>query len=1236
MPDKALNCCGICIRSITDDNFTATSDVCTHCFHLTCVKVRCALHSRSDVVKFVADKCPICPAVQSQMQSPPQSDVLEQINEKLGLIQDISKKVNGVIEKLDDLNEICKTLRKDYESLDKRVTAVEDASAAASSEVRSNVETVKQLQDIEMRQLSLETKQLSDHLIISGIPELPTENLSGIVMNLSRRLELQGLDNQHILSVERLGKKKICVAGNDSSYSRDILVKCQSSIIINKFFEAKKVHRDITADLVIQGVRNLPVYINRRYPSALYKLRQNIVKQFPMINKKNVWISSGSVCVRLQDGSDPIKLLPSMDLKKIPIPHIDELREYLRPLDFDIIAVSESWLTSSVIDAQVLLPEFYLLRNDRNRSHGGGVLLFKRNTLSSRVIHCSSNQMDGFPEYIIAEIWSSSRNKILRSVIYRPPNAALLNDFESDFSELFMFYKNVVIIGDLNINMLTNSYLSAHLKDFCKSYDLYIVPFNATHHTATSHTWIDHCIVSNINNIVSTFQLDVPFLSGHDIISVTLNYSVPKHTPITFRCRNWNLLSNESIVERLNGFLLEFNSEYPSVDDSVSHLNSNILNIIDSIAPERMVRVSRPPAPWITNEIRDLQRRRDRLYRIFRRSGFAYTEYCNVRRLVKKRIIEAKKNHLQSCFRYARSPKTIWNDFRRLGRLKDSSKALISPDIDLDELNDHFVSVGSLGRNVANCQYVYDNVSTTPNQFYFREVTEEDVVRNMKRITTSAIGPDGLSMKYYKVLQQFLVPEIVNLFNFSLRASHFPEQWKKSIVLPIPKVRCPQSYDNYRPISLFCPLSKVLERCVHDQIVCHVRLNNLLDPLQTGFQEGMNTQTAIVRLYDDIRLGIDGRKVTIAVFFDFSKAFDCVDHILLLSSLKDLNFSSEVLAWFYSYLTNRLQAVRSGDCLSSWLCSVSGVPQGSVLGPLLFALFITSLGLQMECKHLFYADDLVIYITCIMSDVDEAVLKLNVEVNRIVEWCENNFLRLNAAKTNAIIFGSPQHVNDHACINAQKIVINNVVIDYTNNVKYLGVILDNILSWHDQVIMVCNRSMRCLARLKMNNELFNYQIRRRLVAALILPMFDYCTAAYTDMSGTLQKKLQRKLNACIRFIFRLARHDHITPSRRSLGWLTLSGRRDFLIACTVFKMLRLHYDGILMHGFSVLTSVRVRSDRQTDVLSLPYARTVTYDKSFLVTAVKVWNQLPEEIVQIIDYSEFRSKCYSFFLSRDDT
>ncbi|XP_043485381.1 uncharacterized protein LOC122513179 [Polistes fuscatus] len=159
-------------------------------------------------------------------------------------------------------------------------------------------------------------------------------------------------------------------------------------------------------------------------------------------------------------------------------------------------------------------------------------------------------------------------------------------------------------------------------------------------------------------------------------------------------------------------------------------------------------------------------------------------------------------------------------------------------------------------------------------------------------------------------------------------------------------------------------------------------------------------------------------------------------------------------------------------------------------------------------------------------------------------------------------------------------------------------------------------------------------MRKRLVATLILPIFDYCSAAYTNISETLQTKLQRKFNACIRFIFRLQRYQHITPFRRALEWFTLQDRRDFLMACIVYKMLRLQHDKKLRTNFSILTSVRGSAIRQLDVLCLPYARTRTYDKSFLVTAVRMWNQLPEDIVDLSDYKEFRLRCYTYFIDRD--
>ncbi|KAI4472939.1 hypothetical protein M0804_015546 [Polistes exclamans] len=185
---------------------------------------------------------------------------------------------------------------------------------------------------------------------------------------------------------------------------------------------------------------------------------------------------------------------------------------------------SESWLSSCVVDAQIWLPMFHLYRHDRKRRHDGGVLLFVRNTLTSRIVACSSNQMDGFPEFMIAEVWSSIRNKVLISVIYRPPNTALLDIFKQDFDELFMHYKNIVV-------------------------------------------------------------------TGHDCISVTLNYSVPKHTKMIIRRRNWDLINDESIANNINDFVTSNFAEYLSIVDFVSGMNHSMHSVVDSIAPAHMIRV---------------------------------------------------------------------------------------------------------------------------------------------------------------------------------------------------------------------------------------------------------------------------------------------------------------------------------------------------------------------------------------------------------------------------------------------------------------------------------------------------------------------------------------------------------------------------------------------------------------------------------------------------------------------
>ncbi|CAD6241417.1 GSCOCG00002744001-RA-CDS, partial [Cotesia congregata] len=307
--------------------------------------------------------------------------------------------------------------------------------------------------------------------------------------------------------------------------------------------------------------------------------------------------------------------------------------------------------------------------------------------------------------------------------------------------------------------------------------------------------------------------------------------------------------------------------------------------------------------------------------------------------------------------------------------------------------------------------------------------------------------------------------------------------------------------------------------------------------------------------------------ITIAVFFDFSKAFDSVVHKILIFKLKAIGFGdlavltrdwfTATIDWIVSYLKDRLQAIRIDNSgISDWKEISSGVPQGSVLGPLLYSIYITDLGVLL--KHLFYADDLVVYLTCKPCDIESSVRILNEEIAIILKWCIINGLKLNPNKTKAVIFGSAQKLADVQCEVIPNIVVNDTIVDYCKSVNYRGVILQDTLIWSLQITEVCKSSMRVLAQLKMNGDVFSLFVRERLVTTLIYPIFDYCAAIYTDITGQQQIRLQRKLNACVRYIFKISKYEHVTQYYTELRWLKLSSRRKFFLSCLIYKALYLN------------------------------------------------------------------------------
>ncbi|CAD6222094.1 GSCOCG00011716001-RA-CDS [Cotesia congregata] len=242
---------------------------------------------------------------------------------------------------------------------------------------------------------------------------------------------------------------------------------------------------------------------------------------------------------------------------------------------------------------------------------------------------------------------------------------------------------------------------------------------------------------------------------------------------------------------------------------------------------------------------------------------------------------------------------------------------------------------------------------------------------------------------------------------------------------------------------------------------------------------------------------------------------------------------------------------------------------------------------------------------------------------------------MNLSKMKAMIFGTVFKLVDLQHVPVPNIVINDTVIDYCKSVRYLGVVLEDTLTWSLQVSEICKKTMIILAQLKMNGKAFSFAVRKRLVTTLIFPVFDYCAAVYTDLTAQQQLRLQRKLNACVRYIFKLSRFEHVTRYYKELCWLTLSSRRTFFMSCLIYKALYLQQKPLISNNLQICEPRPRRGDERNDLLVVPGCHSTKYDKSFLVSAIRVWNRLPSYCTSQLTFPAFRKACFEFLLSEEN-
>ena len=483
-----------------------------------------------------------------------------------------------------------------------------------------------------------------------------------------------------------------------------------------------------------------------------------------------------------------------------------------------------------------------------------------------------------------------------------------------------------------------------------------------------------------------------------------------------------------------------------------------------------------------------------------------------------------------------------------------------------------------------------------------------------------------------------VLPVLCHIFNHSLCSNSFPNTWRQAIVIPIPKVPNPLSFSDYRPISILPFLSKVLERIVHQQLSSFLALNKILSPFQSGFRPGHSTVTALNKVNDDIRLGIDNQQITILALLDFSNAFNSVDFDILLAILKSINISSEAIEWFYSYLHEREQVIRINDQQSSACRLSAGVPQGGVLSPLLFSIFINSVTKLLSLSFHLYADDLQIYVTTDVNDIAKAINLVNSNLHKISSWSKSFGLTINPKKSQVCFLGSRQQLSKLNFPSYPPIIFDNCKLECSNTVKNLGIKVDSTFSWASHISELSRKMYYTMGRLKRWKNLLPIQTKISLASSLLLPILDYADTCYLDVSQQLLITLERLQNLVIRFIFGLKKFDHISQYRVRLQWLSVENRRNLHTVTLLYSIL-FHPDtpSYLKERFSFLGSnscipfsLRSKSD---NVLEIPLCRTHCYSKSFTVEAVKLWNALPREVRQSTSINIFKHKAKHYYLRK---
>ena len=890
-----------------------------------------------------------------------------------------------------------------------------------------------------------------------------------------------------------------------------------------------------------------------------------------------------------------------------------EFRALLATERVDIVAITETWIRTSERDfiGEFEIPGYRLLHKDRINREGGGVAMYILETLA--LTECTLNT-----EKEILCIDLKLANDTYRFIlVYRPPHRCLEEDREL-YSEITNLIgdRTTILLGDFNspINWedRTGDDESRRLIDFADASFLtqwVTVPTRGEN--------ILDLVFTTEDNVVRDVVVDES-LGGSDHNLVRFKLLVPEFEKRTVKriipdLRRANI---PGLKEGVGAMTIEMGN---NVQETWNSFHNHFMEQQSLFVPNKSVGEERRQPKWFTQDIRRAIRNRKASYRRYKtsHSGIALEEYNLMRRRVKRMIEVAKRGEEQrvalSCkanpkefFSYVNSRKPVKN---KIGPLRDSGGTLRNTDVEMANiLNDHFSSVFTeeVNGDIPEPVLVHEGLPLD-----HIECSNEEVLDRLEKLCANkSPGPDAFLPKLLKITREEVAPHLVEIFRKSLETGEVPIDWREANVTPIFKKGDHGKPENYRPISLTSIVGKMLESIIADKIVDFLEENNLLLNSQHGFRRHRSCLTNLIEFFHGIMQDYDRDRAVDILYLDFKKAFDKVPHQRLMSKVRALGIQGSLSNWIEAWLKDRRQRVVINGASSSWTCVKSGVPQGSVLGPLLFIIYINDIDVGIVNHIAKFADDTKLGGN--MAD-PECIESLRLDLQKIAEWSEKWLMPFNLDKCKVMHIGHANQKADYSMLGQD--------IEETELEKDLGVLISSDLKCTKQCIEVEKKAQRLLGYIRRQFRYRNKEIVLLLYKSLVRPHLEYAVQFWSpDLRKDVDRleRVQRRATKLVPSI----RHMDYQSRLRALGLFSLETRRLRGQLIELFKILR-GFDNI---DYRHLFTLNENATRNHGWKLVPPRFTCNkVGKFFTYSICNTWNGLPTDVVNSTSVEQFKKR-----------